>query len=137
MYVSAETPASELRLELEKRLRGNDYAVSSEASGANAEIRLLNEREGRSLLSTDTSGNILEYELRFSVTWSLIHGAFAVMGPRTDSARRAYRYNDANILANEAEARVLQQEMREEVAAAILRQISSTPAASTATPPAN
>lgn len=130
VYIQAERFASEMALLLSEKLAAQGVAVTESAELANSVLQLRNENVSRNILSVAPNGDVLEFEAVYLLNWSFSSGEARLVNQRPMVARRAYLYQETQILANEAESRLLVADMREQVANAIIRQLGllATPA---------
>ncbi len=111
---------------LKKSLQEQGIRVVESADDAELQLELLREENERRILSLSGTGVVREFELYYRIqyrtkmadepTWAL---------PLTMEGRRDYTYNDANLLAKQAEEKLLAESMQVDVLNGILRRLSA------------
>lgn len=111
---------------LKKALTEQGIQVVTEPDEAELQLELLREENEQRILSLSGTGVVREYELYYRVqyrtkmvdeaTWTL---------PLIMEGRRDYTYNDANLLAKQAEQKLLTESMQVDVLNGILRRLSA------------
>ena len=111
---------------LRKALTEQGIKLVESSEDAELQLELLKEENEQRILSLSGTGVVREYELYYRVqyrtkvvgepTWSL---------PLVMEGRRDYTYNDANLLAKEAEQKLLTESMQTDVLNGILRRLSA------------
>lgn len=111
---------------LKKLLIEQGVKVVTEAEEAELQLELLKEENEQRILSLSGTGVVREYELYYRVqyrtklaseaTWTL---------PLVMEGRRDYTYNDANLLAKQAEQKLLTDSMQTDVLNGIMRRLSA------------
>ena len=111
---------------LKKALIEQGIKIVTEAEEAELQLELLKEENEQRILSLSGTGVVREYELYYRVqyrtkltseaTWTL---------PIVMEGRRDYTYNDANLLAKQAEQKLLSDSMQTDVLNGIMRRLSA------------
>lgn len=111
---------------LKKALQEQGIRIVDSAEEAELQLELLREENERRILSLSGGGVVREFELYYRVqyrtkmqtepTWAL---------PLTMEGRRDYTFNDANLLAKQAEEKLLAESMQTDVLNGILRRLSA------------
>lgn len=111
---------------LKKALTEQGIKVVTDPEEAELQLELLKEENEQRILSLSGTGVVREYELYYRVqyrtkmadeaTWAL---------PLIMEGRRDYTYNDANLLAKQAEQKLLTESMQTDVLNGILRRLSA------------
>ncbi|MEE9319512.1 MAG: LPS assembly lipoprotein LptE [Granulosicoccus sp.] len=118
---------------LNQALRDRAFTLADNRDEADILLRLTGEQEKRRIVSVQKTGRISELELSHAVN-ILIARATENSGPVYDPEKlanrveviREYTYDDRGVLGKENEARILREEMREElVRQIVLRTIAS------------
>lgn len=111
---------------LKKALVEQGIKIVTEAEAAELQLELLKEENEQRILSLSGTGVVREYELYYRIqyrtklaseaTWTL---------PLIMEGRRDYTYNDANLLAKQAEQKLLSDSMQTDVLNGIMRRLSA------------
>lgn len=111
---------------LQKALTEQGIKVVTDPEEAELQLELLREENEQRILSLSGTGVVREYELYYRVqyrtkmadeaTWAL---------PLIMEGRRDYTYNDANLLAKQAEQKLLTESMQTDVLNGIMRRLSA------------
>jgi LPS-assembly lipoprotein len=109
-------------LELKRNIEaGTQAKVVEDPKGADAILELSSEARDKVILSLGGTGRVREFRLRYSITYRVHDGKGGEFLPSsTVNLARDVTYNDAQILAKEAEELLLFRDMQR-----ILRRLSS------------
>lgn len=120
------TGNTSINIMLRKALLEQGIKLVESAEDAELQLELLKEENEQRILSLSGTGVVREYELYYRVqyrtkiaserTWAL---------PLVMEGRRDYTYNDANLLAKQAEQKLLTESMQTDVLNGILRRLSA------------
>lgn len=92
---------------------------------AEAVLRILNERQEKTILSLSSAGRVREFELRYSVAYRLTDKASVDLAPPGEiSLRRDMTYDDTQVLAKESEEALLYRDMKNDAVQQMLRRLS-------------
>lgn len=121
VYISNQTRSTDLDEELERLLSNNDITVAESASAAQLIITLEEFDEANRTASLSSAGRTSEYELTSEVTYNIKDNLGNELIPTSEaSVIRTYQYDENNVIAAGNEQRLLQQEIRRELAQQIL-----------------
>lgn len=122
-YVDAPD-ASVLAPSLRQALAAQDK-LATQAKDAPVRIRLVNERREKNILSLSGGGKVREYRLIYKVTLKVTDGMDnELIAPVELEQQREFSYDDALILAKEAEEASLNRAMEQETLRQALRRLS-------------
>lgn len=111
---------------LKKALLEQDIKVVTEPEEAELQLELLKEENEQRILSLSGTGVVREYELYYRVQYrTKIAGDATWTLPMIIEGRRDYTYNDANLLAKQAEQKLLTESMQTDVLNGIMRRLSA------------
>jgi LPS-assembly lipoprotein len=103
-YIQIANPFSSLADDFADALRTHGVQVTEDRAAATAVLRIHENDRGREVLSVNTSGKVLEYQLwqvlRFSVATA---ENLPVVEQQTVTLQRAYLYRSADVLGSERE----------------------------------
>ena len=114
-------------LELKRNIEaGTQAKVVEDPKGADAILELSNESRDKIILSLGGTGRVREFRLRYSITYRVHDGKGGeYLPPSTVNLTRDVTYNDAEILAKEAEELLLFRDMQSDMVQQLLRRLSS------------
>lgn len=111
---------------LKKLLIEQGVKVVTEAEEAELQLELLKEENEQRILSLSGTGVVREYELYYRVQYRTKLASEATWAlPLVMEGRRDYTYNDANLLAKQAEQKLLTDSMQTDVLNGIMRRLSA------------
>ena len=116
-----------IALELKRNIEaGTQAKVVEDPKGADAILELSNEARDKVILSLGGTGRVREFRLRYSITYRVHDGKGGEYLPSsTVNLTRDVTYNDAEILAKEAEEQLLFRDMQSDMVQQLLRRLSS------------
>jgi LPS-assembly lipoprotein len=116
-----------IALDLKRNIEaGTDAKVVDDPKTADAILELAGEAREKIILSLTGTGRVREFRLRYSVAFRVHDGKGADFVPRsTVQLSRDVTYNDADILAKEAEEQLLFRDMQTDMVQQILRRLSA------------
>lgn len=128
IHVSADG-GSRVAEELRRMLIRNGVQLADDPAAAKSEITILDENRQRRVLtvSADT-GQVDEYELRYTTDWILRETGEdqrPLLGRETVESLRDYTYDPTAVLAKQSEQETLVENMQQDVALRILSRIQA------------
>lgn len=103
-YIESANPFSTLVDDFAEALRTRGAQVTEERAAATAVLRILGNNTGRDVLSVNTSGKVLEYQLRQTVRFSVATAEnLPIVESQTVTLTRAYLYSSTDVLGSERE----------------------------------
>ncbi len=124
VQVESEARYGEVAEELRRALRAAGAAVVERSEGAQAVIRIEGEQSRRRILSVGSDGRPSEYELIYSLSYSVQDPAGGPRGrPRSVTERRAYTFDEAEVLGKSTERDQLWRELRRMAVTAVLTRL--------------
>ncbi len=125
LYIPA--PGSGIALELKRNIQaGTRTKVVDNAKEARAVLQFTNEARTKDILSLNAAGRVAEFRLRYKVGFRVYDTSGADIVPDSSiELSREMTYNDAAILAKEAEEQLLYRDMQADMAQQILRRLSA------------
>ena len=125
MYIQGVNLKRDLGLELKRGLVRNDVTVLDSYQEGSAVLTILENKVERRVLSVDSDTKVNEYELYGAVKFSISDGSGQVLAENQEvEARRDYRFEQEQVLANDDEERLLREQLNQQLAQGILRQLS-------------
>lgn len=127
LQVLSPDPNSDIARELRRVLRNNDVNVEDVEANSAYSLQVGQEQNSERALSVNSQARAGEYQLSMSVPFQLLNAGTPVLGPETITLERVYLADPENAAAKSDEARLIQQEMRRELALQILRRLQVAP----------
>jgi LPS-assembly lipoprotein len=104
VYIQSGNPFGSLVDDFAGALRTRGAQVTEDRAAATAILRILENDRERDVLSVNTSGKVLEYQLRQTIRFSVATAENRpIVEPQTVSMRRAYLYSNTDVLGSERE----------------------------------
>jgi LPS-assembly lipoprotein len=112
-YINSAQPYSSLVGDFRAALKMRGVAVTETSSEATAILRILDSETEKRVLSVNTSGKVLEYELRQKVSFSVTTDTNqSLVTEQTVSLSRDYLFSSTDILGKEREDRIVRQTLQ-------------------------
>lgn len=125
LYIEAVNPTSPLISELRRDLQANNIQLTKSAEQADVVLNIVSELSEKQILSLGGSGRVNEYQLRYRVSLRAYDNQQREWLPADElQLSRDFSYDDAQILAKEAEEALLYQNLRTDMAQQIVRRLS-------------
>jgi len=118
---------SPLGVELRRNLRGLDgLTVLENAKGAEAQLDVVSETRGKTILSLNSQGRVREYLLTYTLVFKVRDSKDGELLPPTDiSLKRSIAFNENQTLAKESEEVLLYRDMQTDLVQQILRRLAA------------
>jgi len=118
---------SPLGVELRRNLRGLDgLKVLETAKGAEAQLDVVSETRGKTILSLNTQGRVREYLLTYNLVFKVRNAeGVELLGPTEIALKRNIAFNEDAILAKETEEALLVRDMQTDLVQQILRRLAA------------
>ncbi len=111
---------------LNRTLHNNDVKVLNSAEGADLSLELVGEESEKRIMSLSGKGVVREYELYYRVHYrTRLPGAELWSPVQTIESRRDFSYNDAQLLAKQAEENRLNETMHQDVLNGLMRRLAA------------
>jgi len=116
-----------IALDLKRNLRtGTSTRVLEEPAGAEAQLQFTEETRRKDILSLSSAGRVSEYRLIYRVGFRVADGKGVEFLPHNVlTLTRDMTYDDAQVLAKEAEEQLLFRDMQADMVQQIMRRIST------------
>ena len=125
LQVQSADTNSDIARELRRVLQNNDVNVADATQTSGYSLQVGQEQNSERALSVNSQARAGEYQMTMSVPFQLLNAGTPVLGPETISLERVYLADPENAAAKSDEARLIQQEMRRELALQILRRLQA------------
>lgn len=118
-----------IALDLKRQIEAGTRArVLDDPAGADAVFALIQESREKEILSLTGTGRVREFRLNYRVAFRLHDGKGAdYLAPATITLSRDVTFNDAELLAKEAEEQLLFRDMQADMVQQIMRRIAAAP----------
>ena len=116
IYVAAAGHNGQLLRQLRRSLASDQTEILATPVGATSTLSIIDVTQSSRPLAVDDSGNPVEYQVSYTVEFSLFVQDVAVMEPQTVTLTRNYAYSVANALANQEQEQTLNDAMAKDVA---------------------
>jgi LPS-assembly lipoprotein len=118
---------SPLGTELKRNLRaGDSVVIESDPNKAQALFDVLSEQRGKSILSLNSQGRVREYLLTYTLVFRVRNaGGTELLAPTEISLKRNIAFNEAQVLAKEAEEALLYRDMQADLVQQIIRRLAA------------
>jgi len=121
--IQTPDPLSQLRLDLEQRLRKR---LASDDSPDAVVIECSEEQLQREVLSVDDRARVSEYLLRYAVSFEVRRGDEILLPTQRIVLQRDYRFDELQALGAAQEEALITTELRREMVRRILRQLAAS-----------
>jgi LPS-assembly lipoprotein len=133
-YVEADRPHSEFLQSLTDVLRQRGAEVLPAPAEGAAVLDIAVDETGQRVLSVSARNIPREYEVYYTVTFSLRVGAESLISNESLVVTRAYTYDETEVLAKAAEEQILREALAADLARRVMQRIQSL-GATAALPP--
>lgn len=124
-YLDAADHYTPLYAALSARLRAAGARLAADPSAASAVIRVHRDMTGRELLSVTARNTPGEFEVFYTVEYSVSAGGQELLAPQQETLRRDYSYDETAALAKEHEEQSLRVALADDLAGLILRRVAA------------
>lgn len=124
-FVATDDPHSEFTVSVTDTLRQRGAEVLSAPEAGAAVLDISSDETGQRVLSVSSRNIPREYEVYYTITFSLNVGAESLIQRESLVATRAYTYDETQVLAKEAEEQILREALADDLARRVLQRISA------------
>ncbi|HLS81688.1 MAG TPA: LPS assembly lipoprotein LptE [Steroidobacter sp.] len=124
-YVEAEDRYSEFNRALRDSLRASGARLTERRTEATAVVRILDEESGQRVLSVSARNTPEEYEIYYTVEYSVEGEQGELIPPQRLEMTRDYSYDVTAVLAKQREEAMLRAALARDLAAQVVRRIAS------------
>ena len=125
VYVTAPDLLSPFAVELRSALERSGASMAGSAAAADAVIRVRNDRTGRRVLSVSSRNTPQEYELFYTIDYTIDRGGAEVVPLQRHELTRSFTFDQSRLLAKDREEDVLREAMARDLADLVLRRLDS------------
>ena len=123
-YLEAEDRQSDFVQSLERALVANGAQLAPEKTKASAVVTILKDNLKQRVLSVSNLNQPNEYELTYTVSFSVAAGDKELLPPQEISATRSYSFDARLLLAKGHEADILRGAMARDLADMVMRRLA-------------
>jgi len=124
-FVETSEPNSDFLGSLREALRLRGLEIVAEPADAGARLTISEDSTGQRVLSVSARNIPREYEIFYTVTFSLAADGAALIEPVSLVARRSYTFDETQVLAKDREERILRQALADDLARQVVRRIEA------------
>ena len=124
-YVQATDMQTDFAQSLRKALLTSGSRPPLDKKTASSIVNIIKDDVVRRTLSVSAQNKPNEYEITYTVRFSVTSGDQELLAPQDISATRSYSFDETRLLAKEHEESILRQAMAHDLADRVIRQLSS------------
>jgi LPS-assembly lipoprotein len=124
-YVLAEDSQSEFVLGLRKALASSGAKIARVDTEATGVVQVLTDEVTERVLSVSASNIPREYELTYTVRFSVRSGTEELLEPQEVALTRDYSFDERTLLAKEHEEAILREAMARDLVGIVMRRLAS------------
>jgi len=124
-YLEAPDRQSDFIQSLRRTLLSNGARFAEQRDKASAVVSILRDSVSRRVLSVSATNQPNEYEVTYTVAFSVTAGDRELLAPQELSATRTYSFDERLLLAKGHEEDILREDMAHDLADMVMRRLSS------------
>jgi LPS-assembly lipoprotein len=124
-YIQAPDQQSDFVQSLRREMVISGAHPAEELTHATAVVEILQDAVKQRVLSVSAQNRPTEYEVTYTVRFSVNAGGRQVLGPQLVFATRSYSFDESLLLAKQHEEAILQQAMGRDLADVVMRRLAS------------
>jgi LPS-assembly lipoprotein len=124
-YLSLKDPYTDFSREFEHQLKTSGAAPQLTRDGATATVDVTKDLVQQRTLAVSAKNIPTEYELTYTVTFSVHGSGRELLAPQTISLSKDFSYEETLQLAKEHEADILRQQMARDLVSIAMRRLTS------------
>lgn len=124
-YVETGDQFTDFNRALRGGLRASGARLANRASEATAIVKIIDDASGQHVLSVSARNTPEEYEVFYTVEYSVSTQDGEIIPPQKLTLTRDYSYDETAILAKQREQNILREALARDLAAQVLRRLSS------------
>lgn len=123
-YIEAPDQQSDFVQSLRRQMLISGAQPVDSRDQATAVVDILDDAVTRRVLSVTAQNRPAEYQVTYTVRFSVVAGGRELLPPQQVSATRSYSFDESRLLAKEHEEAILQQAMGQDLADIVMRRLS-------------
>ena len=124
-YLSLKDPYTDFSREFEHQLKASGATLQLKREGATATVDVTKDLVEQRTLAVSAKNIPTEYELTYTVTFSVHGGDKELLAPQTISLSKDFSFDETLQLAKEHEADILRQQMARDLVSITMRRLTS------------
>lgn len=124
-YIESEDRYTDFNRMLRESLQASGARVTSDKSQATAIVRVRKDTTGQRVLSVSARNTPQEYEVFYSVEYSVESPTGELIAPQRLELTRDYSYDERAVLAKQREQGVLREALARDLAGLVIRRLAS------------
>jgi len=124
-YVETSDQFTDFNRALRDGLRASGARLANRAGEATAIVKIIDDASGQYVLSVSARNTPEEYEVFYRVEYSVSTQDGEIIPPQKLTLTRDYSYDEAALLAKQREQNILREALARDLAAQVLRRLSS------------
>ena len=124
-FVQAQDPRSDFVQSLRKAMLISGAHPTDGKEGSTAVVNVVKDELTRRVLSVSAANRPTEYEVTYTVQFSVDSGGKTLLANQEVSATRSYSFDERLLLAKEHEEAVLREAMAKDLADIVMRRLAS------------
>lgn len=124
-YVDAKDVRSDFMRGLTSALEAGGATLVATREGATAVLKVERDQTGQRVLSVSARNTPTEYEIYYTVTYSVRSAEAELLASRTLTLTRDYSFNDEALLAKQHEEEYLREALARDLVAQVMRSLAS------------
>ncbi len=125
IYVESGDALTEFQRELRTSLTVSGVKLVDKRDEASALLLISKDQTGRRVLSVSARNTPREFEIFYTVTYSIVAEGRQLLPPQTLSLTRDYSFDEQALLAKEEEEDILRHALAKDLVGIVMRQLSS------------
>jgi LPS-assembly lipoprotein len=123
-YVATQDRQSDFVQSLQRALLSNGAHLAPDKDKASATVNILKDNLKRRVVAVSNLNQPNEYEITYTVTFSVSAGDKQLLAPQDVSATRVFSFNESQLLAKGHEEDVLRTAMARDLADIVMRRLA-------------
>lgn len=124
-YIQTDDRYTDFNRALRDSLRASGARLADRPQDASAIVRILKDESGQRVLTVSARNTPEEYEVFYAVEYSVSSSAGELIEPQRLELTRDYSYDETAVLAKQREQAVLREALARDLAALVLRRLST------------
>ena len=124
-YIEAADQQSDFVQSLRRQMLIAGAQPVDSAEQASAVVNILSDDVAPRVLSVSAQNRPVEYQVTYTVRFSVTAGGKELLAPQRISAMRSYSFDESLLLAKQHEEAILQQAMGQDLADVVMRRLAS------------
>jgi LPS-assembly lipoprotein len=124
-FLDADDRYTEFNRALRDRLLASGAKVTERGADATAVVKIIKDQSGQRVLSVSARNTPEEYEVFYTVEYSVASGGTELIPPQKLELTRDYSYDTTAVLAKQREQAVLREALAQDLAGLVLRRLAS------------